>query len=121
MHSTLIAAALVCTPLTAIGQNMSLTAQVGEYNQQTTIQTGRNTAVTRQYGSKNIASIKQNGQRNVATIAQIGEGHVRNIEQNGNNLGYGSLQATDDTYTGSHSGTGGNAFTSTTLDIEVTN
>mgnify|MGYP001822561285 FL=1 len=119
MRRFISAAVLVCLPLTAFGQNLSTTVQVGEDNQQSTIQSGGNAALTMQFGINNISSINQNVQRNFAAVGQVGEGHVRTVDQTGHGIGYGSVQATHDYYSRSFSGTGGNGFTSTTLDIDV--
>lgn len=121
MRHFISVAALICLPLTAFGQNLSTTVQVGEDNQQVTTQLGANAALTMQVGSNNSSSINQNGRHNVAAVGQVGEGHVRTVDQTGDNLGYGSVQATHDYYSRSFSGTGGNAFTSTILDIDVGN
>ncbi|MFT6168565.1 MAG: hypothetical protein ACJAR9_000675 [Celeribacter sp.] len=120
MRHPFIAAVLVCAPLTAFGQNISDTQQVGENNLQTTVQSGRNTALTQQYGSNNIASIAQSGKYNLATISQIGDDHEKSIVQTGNYDGFGSVQINKKTFVGSFSGTGGNAITSTTLEFEAT-
>ena len=119
MRRTLISAAIICAPLAAFGQNVADTDQVGENNQQVTVQSGDNAAFTRQYGSNNLASITQDGRRNVAAIAQIGVGHEQSVSQTGNNLGYGSVQVTNKVFSGTFSRTGGNAFTSTTLEFEA--
>lgn len=120
MRLTYIAAALICTPLTVFGQNVAETVQIGENNQQTTVQSGYNTAVTGQFGSGNSASIMQSGKHNVAAVTQIGDSHQRTVVQSGNYDGYGSVQINKKTFTRSFSGTGGNAFTSTTLVFEST-
>ncbi|MCO4849133.1 MAG: curlin repeat-containing protein [Yoonia sp.] len=121
MRRTLIISAFLCIPLAAVGQDRAITLQVGEGNQQLTAQSGSNIAVTQQFGRNNTASTMQDGRNNVATIVQIGENHVRSVQQVGNNLGYGSVQVTHEKFTSSFSGVGGNAFTSTTLDIDVEN
>lgn len=118
MRRIIISVALLCAPLAASGQNVADTVQVGENNVQLTLQSGSNIAVTRQYGSRNTASITQEGTHNVAAIAQIGEDHERTVVQSGHNLGYGSVQVTNKVYSGSYTGVGGNAFTSTTLEFE---
>jgi len=118
MRRTLITVALFCAPLAATGQNVADTVQVGENNEQLTVQSGNNFAVTRQYGSDNRASISQTGHRNVAAVAQVGEGHEQTVVQTGDNSGYGSVQVTNKVFTGTYSGVGGNAFTSTTLVFE---
>lgn len=117
MRGTLFIAALICAPLTAFGQNVSDTVQVGENNQLVTVQSGNNVAVTRQFGSANRASITQMGKHNVAAVAQIGNGLSRDVVQTGNYEGYGSVQITGKVYGSYYSGTGGNAFTSTTLEF----
>ena len=118
MRRIVISVVLLCAPLSASGQNVSDTVQVGENNVQLTLQSGSNIAVTRQYGSRNTGSITQDGTHNVAAIAQIGEDHERTVVQSGHNLGYGSVQVTNKIFTGSYTGVGGNAFTSTTLEFE---
>jgi hypothetical protein len=121
MKKVFIAMALICAPLSAIGQDQSVPVGVGNPSQHPSGLNDGNTAATYQLGSNNVASIRQNGRRNVAVVAQIGADHVRTVEQNGNNLGYGSVQVTNRHYTATFSGHGGNAITSTTLDFDVTN
>ena len=112
---------LLCLPLAAVGQDNATTSQTVQNNHLASLQAGANTALTLQVGKSNNSSIKQSGRNNVATVVQIGENHVRSVNQAGNDQGYGSVQVTNQSYTRSFSGTGGNGFTSTTLDIEDVN
>ena len=119
MRRALSLAAFIFLPLTAFSQNLSTSVQVGAGNQQRTTQFGANAALSMQYGSKNTSSITQNGQHNIVAVGQVGEDHLRTVDQTGDNLGYGSVQITNDHYSKSFSGTGGNAFTSTTVEIDI--
>ena len=119
MQRSLFLAALICLPITAFGQNLNTTVQVGQDNQQVTLQSGGNAAMTMQIGTNNMSSITQTGRGNVAAVGQVGDNHTRTVEQTGDNAGYGSVQASNEYRSDSYSGFGGNAFTSTTLDIDV--
>ena len=120
MQRSIILAAFIIPPMAASAQNMSTSFQFGHGNVQSTVQSGENAAMTMQVGSDNTASITQQGEHNVAGVGQVGEGHSRTVEQIGDNLGYGSIQTSSEIYTDAFSGIGGNAYTSTTLDIEAT-
>lgn len=118
MKILLIPCAVVLFATAASAENRVEIIQMGISNMQTTFQSGRNAASVAQIGTENNASISQNGDGNVAAIAQIGANHSRSVVQNGDRLGYASIQA-NNVLTGSFSRTGGNAFTSTTGQLDV--
>lgn len=118
MKVLLLIGAMACIAGAATAENKLQVVQIGVDNMQSTLQSGRNTAAVVQAGTENNVSLVQNGNDNVAGIAQIGAGHTRTVVQDGDRLGYGSIQASSN-LTGSFSRTGGNAFTSTTADLDA--
>lgn len=118
MRKLMMICAVACLPAAVGAENRAAVLQVGAGNYQSLIQSGENVAVVAQVGTSNNSEIVQNGSNNVAAVAQIGDSHTRAVVQDGERLGYGSIQA-NGTVTGSYSGTGGNGFTSTTLDLDV--
>jgi len=118
MKKLLILPAILGLATAASAENRSAVFQMGVGNFQSTVQSGQNAAVVGQIGRNNGANLAQTGNGNSAAIAQIGAGHERTVVQDGNRLGYGSIQANSH-LEGAFSRTGGNAFTSTTAELEV--
>lgn len=118
MNNLLILIAILSFATAASAENRSRVVQMGSGNMQSTIQSGQNTAMVGQVGRDNSANVTQTGNNNSAAVAQIGTGHQRTVVQEGDRLGYGSIQANSH-LTGSFSRTGGNAFTSTTAQLDV--
>ena len=113
---SLIAVAGLTTAASA--ENRASIIQMGTGNVQSTFQSGQNTALVAQVGAENSANIVQTGDDNIAAVGQMGVGHERSVVQDGSRLGYGSIQASS-AFSRSYTRTGGNAFTSTTAELDV--
>lgn len=126
MFRIILTAALICTPLTVLGQNTANTFQTGTSNGAGTFQNGDNDAITLQNGNSNGAAISQNGDWNAAVIAQVGNGFSQGVTQSSRYQGFGSFQFSATGYTGDFTSNtttwyNGNGITSTTLSFGVNN
>lgn len=114
-------AALLAAPAVFAAENFSTTMQSGRSNFASTLQSGRaNMAVTQQHGAANLASTVQTGFGNIAATVQSGTGFSKSITQTGDRQSFTSFQMdTKGMVTTSGSRTGGNGFTSATVEYET--